>query len=126
MTISDPGETVKCGELVVALMADIGGTQWGAGLGNKSYSRIEEDDFGRDDIVKRGVKRTGEFGVIVDNRDLDDVTNLLDDCDGQAVLYIGDDRYAAMFIFGLLLSWREVVQWPEYTSLSMTLQSFVR
>jgi hypothetical protein len=126
VTISDPGETVLVGEIVPAFMAEIGGTQWGGRLGNKSYSRIAEDDFGEDFITRRGRKRQGGFGVIVDNRDLDDVTTLLDDCDGRAVLYIADDRYNSMFLFGLLNTWSELVTWPTRTALSMDIQSFVR
>lgn len=124
--VNDPGETVLCGELVYALLADIGGTQWGGGIGRKSYTRIEDDEFGSDQVVPRGSKRTGDYGVIVDNRDLDDVANLLDGADGLAVLYVASSGYVATVTFGLLLDWKVQLEWPTRTALTLNIQSFVR
>jgi hypothetical protein len=124
--IVDTGSTVACGELVTGLTRELGGTQWGATLGNKSYSSLGEDTFGSDDIVKRGKKRTAEFDVVVDNFHLDEVTTLLDDLDATAVLFIGHESFAAFFIFGVLTSWKEVVRVKQRTFLNISLQSFTR
>ncbi|MBW8814041.1 MAG: hypothetical protein JF588_11505 [Caulobacterales bacterium] len=126
VTISAPGATALCGELVTGLTRDLGGTRWGGGLGNKSYSTIGEDTFGDDFLIKRGKKRTGDFDVIVDTRHLDEVTTLLDDLDATAVLFVAHEDYAAMFIFGVLLSWKEVVSFKNQTALNVSLQSFTR
>jgi hypothetical protein len=126
VTIDNTGATALCGELTTGLLADLGGTKYGGKLGTTSYSRLGDDTFGDDFLIKRGKKRTGAFDILVDNRHLDEVTTLLDDLDATAVLFVANERYAAMFIFGVLLDWSQTVSWPTRTALSVNLQSFTR
>jgi hypothetical protein len=123
VTLSAPGETVACGQALVGLSRALGGTRWGSELGFRDLSVKDEDDFGGLIVVKRAFKRTGSFDVIVQAAMVDELQRLLEDYRAERVLFIGDEAYDTMAIYGFVKAFKTQVSWPTHSLCSLDLES---
>lgn len=117
-------DAVAIGHCVLGLSRDLGDTQTGAEFGITSYSQIEEDAFGELTIVPRGYRDTGRFTVWVPQARVKAVKNLLTQYRDTAVLVIGAEDYSATYYFGLLKTWRVVIEHHRYSILSVEILGF--
>lgn len=120
--LRETGATVACGELVVGQSIELGGTKWGAAIGIRDYSLKQTDDFGRITVVERTYSKRGSFQVIVQNTRLDRIARLLADYRATALLFIADDDYGAMQIFGYARDWGVDVSYPDVSILGLEVE----
>lgn len=98
--LSAPGETVKAGALLLGLQVDVGGTQYGAGVGIQDYSVKTQNAFGDYTILERAFRKRASFTVWVEAGKVDQLHSLLAEFRATPTVYIGSDLYAAMIVYG--------------------------
>jgi hypothetical protein len=123
VTVSAPGETVGVGALIIGQARSLGDTRWGATLGYDDYSVKQRDAFGNFIVVERGYSKRGSFEVIVPPGMIDELQRLLIQYRATPVLFIGDERYGAMAIYGFVKSLDEVVQYETHILANMEFES---
>ncbi|PTR17507.1 hypothetical protein C8R31_101671 [Nitrosospira sp. Nsp2] len=100
ITLSAPGETVKCGALVIGPTTDVGETQYSAAVGIQDFSTKDQDTFGNYSIVQRAYRKRATFPVIIDSARVDTLHNFLASLRATPTLYIGADDYTSTAIYG--------------------------
>jgi len=105
-------DNVLIGHFIPGLSRELGGTQYGAGIGIADYSRKTQDDFGNWQIVERGFSKRGRFDVMVESVNVDFVHRLLSQYRATPVLIVGADDYTSTYIFGLLKDWNIQISYP--------------
>jgi hypothetical protein len=121
--IANPGGIAVCAELVPAKLIDAGRTQWGAKVGYVDYSDIKPDEFGVFDITKRAWHSTYNALVHVDPADVDPFKAFVLQHRGTPLLFIGQPDYGSAIVFGLCLSFEQVISWPGLTVATLGLES---
>lgn len=91
VTLTDTGETVLCGNMVLGFSKDIGGTLYGATVGIQDYSTKDTDAYGNTSITKRDYATRGDYTVFVDNEYVDRLKALLASYRAEPVVYLGAD-----------------------------------
>lgn len=110
VTVSDPGKSVGLGVIVVSQARNLGDTRWGATLGFDDYSIRQRDRAGNYYVVEGGYSRRGNFELIVPLGMVDELQRLLIVNRAKLSLFIGDDRYGSMLIYGYVKSCDEIVR----------------
>jgi hypothetical protein len=100
ITLTDTGSTVSCGECVLGLSKNIGGTQYGGSVGIQDYSTKTVDDFGNYSVVERAFSSRGSFTIWVDSTYVDSLKTLLAGYRATPVVYIGSDGYTSTVAYG--------------------------
>lgn len=122
VTISHPGDTAACGNLVAAFRKFIGVTRWGVETSIRDYSVIQENDFGNRVVVERPYRKLASGDILIENRVKDSAEQLL--AEGRAVprLYVFDEGYTTLAIFGLV-TWRNRQDLPpKYCTKSIQIE----
>lgn len=122
VTLSETGQTVACGALIVGLSKDLGGTQYGASLGIVDYSVKQQDSFGNYSIVERAFSRKASFSVVVENGVVDQLMTLLSGYRATPILYLGSSSFAASAVFGFYKDFSTVISFPDVSILSIELE----
>jgi hypothetical protein len=123
VTLEAPGEEVACGLCLFGLSRYIGGTKWGGELGFRDLSVKDEDAFGGLFIVERSFKRTASFDLTVHSGFVDELQRLLEAYRATPVLFIGDDEYDTMAIYGFVKSFKTQVNLRNHSICSLDLES---
>lgn len=121
VTVNNPGGDAECGLVVMGQAIVLGQTRWDAAPENKDYSRWVEDDFGGRKFQPGAYRKMLACDVLVETRLLDGVTRELRDSNQSPRLYIANDTYTSMTIFGSL-KWRASLtqdRAPDYFALSV-------
>lgn len=116
------GGTVKCGTCLIGYAEEIGGTQYGAGVGIQDFSVKQQNDFGDYRILERAYSREGDFTVMVDNGNIDRVQNLLASRRAKPTLYIGTELYRCTYIYGFFSDMNNVITYPQQSLLNINIK----
>jgi len=100
ITLDDAGETVLCGECVLGLSREIGGTQYGVQVGIQDYSVKAVDVWGNAEITERAYAKRADFAIWVEPELVDELQSLLAGYRATPALYIGDDGYKSTVVYG--------------------------
>lgn len=100
VTLTDTGNTVKCGEFIYGLSNDIGGTHYGARVGIQDYSVKTVDAFGNYSVLQRAYARRGTFSVWMNAADMSTTQALLSSIRSAPTLFIGSDLIEPSIIYG--------------------------
>ena len=122
VTLSAPGEDVKCGTLVLGPQTNVGDTEYGATVGIQDFSRKEQDEWGNYSIVERAFRKRGTFPVIVDNSRVDTLQQLLASLRATPVLYLGTDSYTSTAIYGFYNDSKIQIAYPTESVLDIEIE----
>jgi hypothetical protein len=122
ITLEDEGGTVLCGACVIGLSKTIGETQYGAGLGIQDYSVKVTDDFGNKTLLERAYADTMNLPVVVENASLDLIKKTLASYRATPVVYIGDESYGALIVYGFFRDFSIVISYPTESILNMEIE----
>lgn len=100
VVLEAPGETVRCGALIIGQQVIVGDTQYGATLGIQDYSVKRQDDFGNYTVLERAFRKWANFSVFVKSGKVDQLQALLASYRATPTVYIGSDLYGAMIVYG--------------------------
>ena len=122
LTITGPAETCALGVLLLGLSLDVGGTQFGAGIGVVDYSVKGFDDFGNAEVVERAFAREANFAVWVENARVDHVVNVLAGFRATPVLYVGDTDFGSTAVFGFFRDFNVEIRGPDVSQCSLEVE----
>lgn len=122
VTLTDTGNTVKCGEFIYGLSVDIGGTQYGARAGIQDYSVKTVDTFGNYSVLQRAFAKRGNYTVEVDNAKLNDTFTLLASVRSAPTLYVGSDLYEPTMIYGFYKDFDVDISYPKLSLCSLEIE----
>lgn len=93
--------TASIGLIALAYQHEIGGLEWGYGVGIEDYSLVQRDpDFGTTTIIERDYADTASFPVVVDTTRIYQIKQQLAKLRAKPALYIGDASRLETVIFG--------------------------
>lgn len=101
VTVNFPGGTAAVGNLIAGFRKFIGLTRWGVQTEIRDYSVFADDAFGNRVLIQRAYRRLASGQLLVENRFKDAVEALLIDCRASLRLYIFDEGYTTLSVFGL-------------------------
>lgn len=125
ITLSNPGNSVKCGACVLGRLQRIGATQYGAAVGIVDYSTKERDPFGNAKIKERPFSRRTDLPVRVKNTEVDLVVDQLAKFRARAIVYIGSELFGSTIIYGYFKEASTVIDRTEDSLLNIELESLV-
>ena len=125
ITLTDTGTTVLCGACVIGLAREIGGTQYGAGIGIQDYSLKTVDDFGTSSITERAFAKRGNFDLSVESTLVDEVARLLASYRATPIVWIGSAEYGSTILFGFFKDFSIVISYPEVSACSIEIEGLV-
>jgi hypothetical protein len=123
VSIKAPGDVARAGLALMGLARQLGGTKWGAELGFRDLSVKAENEFGGLYVVERPFKRTASFDVVVQAGFVDQLQHLLEQYRATPVLFVGNDAYETMHIYGFVKSFKTVVTTPDVSFCALDLES---
>jgi hypothetical protein len=111
------------GAIILGQVSSVGiSVTRGAKISRRTYSRIETDDFGETNFVRRLSARRLQIMVPIANADLDALDALLEDLDATPCVWIGP-RFDAMAIYGWYEDSEILIAYQDYSEVAMSLQS---
>lgn len=119
VTLTDAGEDVKVGHMVVGQSRWIGDAQYGATIGIIDYSRIDEDEYGNTYITERSFSRRGRFTVWFPASLSDEINRITSSYRATPVLIIGTEKFGSTLYFGLLREAEIEFAYPTYSIMSL-------
>ena len=122
LTISNPGGTAGCGELLMGPALDAGITEMGVQSGIDDYSLVAPDAFGVRDIVERDFADNMELTVYVHSGKSPTLTRLLTRNRARPFLLVPSDARPDKQVYGLAESWRCTLSYPNYDVFSITMK----
>lgn len=123
--LTEGGQSVTCGVMVMGLSLDIGQTEYGASIGIQDYSVKQRDDFGNVTILQRASSRRGNFQVYVSAGKVDKVFQTLDSLRATPVVYIGSEFYSSTLIYGWFRDSAIEIAYKRYSLLSLELEGLI-
>ena len=125
ITLTDTGGTALCGNCVMALIRDFGGTAYGMSMRIDDYSVKERSAQGIYTIVEGDYSRRMTGMVYVEAGQVPAVFNLLASFRAIPAVYIGSSLYGPSFIFGFLTTYDIVVDFPTQSLLKIEAESLI-
>lgn len=110
VTLARPGGSVSCALLVAGLVTEIGGTEYGAQISIRDFSRKEADAFGNYSLVQRDYSKQLSLTVQVPRRDVDRVSKEVSRYRASNVVWIGSSEFGALVAYGFLADWSLVIE----------------
>lgn len=123
VTISNPGGTAACGNMIFGDAFLIGQTQYGATAGIIDYSKKSVDEFGRAQLVKRNSSKRINANVWVTKDMTDKVFRKLNDARATACLWISaKDQYECLTVYGFYRDYSIGIEYPSYSILQIEIE----
>jgi hypothetical protein len=122
VTLTDTGNTAKCGALVVGLSRELGFTQYGLTLGITDYSVKTQDDFGNYTILERSFRRISDVPVLVQNSLIDQAMILLSSYRATPTVYIGAEEFGSTIIYGFYKDFSITIAYVDYSIFNLSLE----
>lgn len=122
ITLADAGNTAACGECLIGLSRDIGGTVYGAKVGIRDYSVKTQDDFGNYTILERAFSKRGTFEIWLAASLTTELQSLLAGFRATPIAYIGSDEIDATIIYGFYRDFEIDIAFPEYSVCSIEIE----
>lgn len=115
VTLTDTGNTVKCGAVVLGLSKDLGYTQYGATHGITDYSVKTQDAFGNYNVTERAFRKRGSFQILVNRVGSDALQQVLEAYRATPVVYIGSGDYESTIIYGFYRDFTVNIAYPSHS-----------
>ena len=91
VTLTSPGDTVKCGIFAVGDLQPLGSTLRGIKVDPKSFSYIKQDEFGDNTIVRRKKAKDMVVSAVLDLTEADYVMDLLTELQDVPTLVVASE-----------------------------------
>lgn len=122
VTIDGGTGTASIGTLVVGMVSEIGGVEYGVRAGIQDYSRKDTDSFGRTTFVQRSFAKTFEGRLFVESSAMDALYRFLAGIRATPVLWIGADDIETLTLFGFYRDFSIDVAYPTVSYCSLTIE----
>ena len=116
--------TAYVGGFVFGVQRSIGlGVQQGVRLGIQDYSRKERNDYGDTVLVQRAYAKRATVSMLLANNELDNAYQLLVDLRSTPCLWIINDGYSSLSLFGFFSNFDITISYARYSDVSLDLES---
>ena len=123
--ISSGAALVEVGEVVYGIQSVVGRTNYGTSIGIKSYSRKDEDEFGKVTVVKRKNSKYCEYDVDIDNTNLGYVQRLFQDIDSVPCVFIGNPDMEELIVYGFYSDFKSTISFPTVSKCSLRVEGLI-
>lgn len=86
------------------------GIEWGAQVGRKIRTTVDENRWGDLDITKLPSAKIANYDLLIENEEVDPFLNYLPTIDADFCLFVGAGPFESLVIFGLFRSHRMVLK----------------
>lgn len=100
INMSNPGNIVRCGGVVVGQTRVLGSLQYGAKSGIANYSVKDRDRWGNFDVVEGPFSRKATWTLRLSAGEVDIVDSLLTKYRATPLVYIGAEQYKCLIVYG--------------------------
>ena len=126
VTLSNPTEqATKIGKIILGSQEEIGCARWGAEAGMNSFSIVQQDEFGRTSIIQRSKAKTADFDLTFKTGDSDRIHRILSSLDDGPALWVGDERFESLTIYGVVSDFGVVVKGPERSEATLEITGMI-
>jgi hypothetical protein len=127
VTVTDTGETVSVGQLIVGLFESLGETMDQVDLGIDDFSRKERDVFGRFSITERDYADTMALSFVTDTSRLNYINTRLAGRRSLPTVYAVDTRYLdnEYVIYGFFPTMQPLARHAEVSEIRIELEGLV-
>lgn len=122
VTIEKPGATAGCGHLVLGQQMTLGKTKWGVQTSVRDYTRPLENDFGDREFIEGPYRKLANCELIIPNTLKDAVEHQLIEIRGKPRLFIADDRFTTLAVFGVATWTVGMDMPPDYSTGSLQIE----
>ena len=123
--ISSGAALVEVGEVVYGIQSVVGRTNYGTSIGIKSYSRKDEDEFGKVTVVKRKNSKYCEYDVDIDNTNLGYVQRLFQDIDSVPCVFIGNPDMEELIVYGFYSDFKSTISFPTVSKCTLRVEGLI-
>lgn len=125
ITISNTSAQTKVGEVVIGRIQTLGVTLMDIQLGIQDYSRKERDQFGKVSIVERRFAKTVNYGVFLENGQVNSTYRLLAQYRATPVLYVGDENKPETALLGFYRDFNVLRSGPSTSEMTLEIEGLV-
>ncbi|OEZ91454.1 hypothetical protein [Duganella phyllosphaerae] len=122
VTLSSPGNVVRCGGIVIGQMRLMGDLQYGAKSGIANYTKKTRDQWGNFDVVEGPFSNTATWSIWIKSTEVDLVKRLLSQYRATPIVYIGADSYGALILYGYYKDFSIDIAYPTISICSLELE----
>lgn len=122
VTLSNPGNMVRVGGIVVGMMRNMGDTQYGAKVGIADYGVKTRDRFGNFDVIEGNFSNRATFSLQLRAGEVDMVKSLLTKHRATPIVYVGSDLYVSTIVYGFFKDFSIDISYPTYSICSLELE----
>ena len=122
VTITDTGNTVEVGQIVMGTLVTLGRTGYGTTVGIEDYSRKERDTFGNAVIIERAFAQKVDYEVEINTQDTRRVQRFLSTYRATPIVWIGNqDTSYGLIVYGFYTQFSINIATPSvsYTTLEV-------
>jgi hypothetical protein len=123
--VSSGSGLVEVGEVVYGIQSVVGRTNYGTGIGIKSYSRKEVDEFGKVTVIKRKNSKYADYDVDIDNVNLARVQRLFADIDSVPCVFIGNPEMEELIVYGFYSDFKATISFPTVSKCNLRVEGLV-
>ena len=126
VVIRKTGSTAKVGLLAHGVARDLGFTLYNPNIGIIDYSKkVTDAVFGNTFLQKGAFSKRNSLSVILDTANLDIVNKRLSDLRATAAIYIGDDTYDSLIIYGFYRDYDITLSNPVKSFLNIEIEGLI-
>lgn len=122
VSLYTPAGTVECGEMVLGRVSDIGGTQYGSGVGIIDFSVKEADVFGVYSVIERGYSKRADYDIAIRPGQVAGVHNLLAMYRADPVVWVGDEERPETIVYGYYRDFSITLSTPAWCDCALTVE----
>lgn len=122
ITLTNTGNTVKCGTCIIGKKMPLGDTKYGMQVGITDYSVKRADEFGDFTITERAYSKTLNASSYVPNTQINAHVNLLNRFRATPLVWIGTELYSSSFIYGFYKDYQVIVEYPTHSLINLEIE----
>ncbi|MEN6619981.1 MAG: hypothetical protein ABFD50_00300 [Smithella sp.] len=119
ITITYSGGTAKVGGIILGLQTNIGTTLKTPKIEIVDYSTFAIDDYGVYEIEERGYSKKITCDMRIPNISVDNVQNLLAFYRATLLVWVGDENYSSLIVYGKYNSFEIVLEYTNYSECAL-------
>lgn len=114
ITITYTGGTALVGGTVMGVQTNLGETQYAPSIGIHDNSIKEQDPFGVWSVTERAFSKKMTCDILIESASIADVQNLLASYRATLLVWIGQEDYPSLIIYGFFKDFNIVIGYPTF------------
>lgn len=120
--IRNPGATAACAMLGLGPVTDLGLGQYGVSRDITDYSSETFNVDGSSVSVPRGYSKGMDLDIVIDNKDIDELTELIESFHQRFLIYIASEAFKHTVVAGKYSSFKTVITDFPFSRMSLSIK----